>query len=115
MFSAPRAFGELMIAYGSTEPKVSIVIPVFNGAQYLRSAIDSALGQTYRNTEIIVVNDGSSDFGQTERVALSYGSRIRYFSKSNGGVASALNFGIQQMRGELFCWLSHDDLYLQEK
>lgn len=92
-------------------PKVSIIIPVYNGANYLAEAIDSALAQTYKNIEIIVVNDGSNDDGATEKIARSYGERIRYFSKENGGVSSALNYGINQMSGEWFSWLSHDDLY----
>ncbi|WP_341756961.1 MULTISPECIES: glycosyltransferase family 2 protein [unclassified Candidatus Tisiphia] len=96
-------------------PKVSIVIPVYNGANYMRQAIDSAVAQTYKNLEIIVVNDGSNDNGETERIALSYGDKIRYFSKANGGVASALNLAIREMTGEYFSWLSHDDLYTPEK
>ncbi len=96
-------------------PLVSIVIPVFNGSSYLQEAIESALDQTYPNIEVIVVNDGSSDGGATERIALSFGSRIRYFSKENGGVASALNAGIRLMSGEYFSWLSHDDVYYQCK
>jgi len=92
-------------------PRVSIIIPVYNGADFLSEAIDSALAQTYPNIEVVVVNDGSNDSGETERLAQSYGDRIRYFAKPNGGVASALNFGIEQMRGEYFSWLSHDDLY----
>jgi glycosyltransferase involved in cell wall biosynthesis len=96
-------------------PRVSIVIPVYNGADYLAEAIDSALAQTYPNIEIIVVNDGSRDDGATEKIALSYGNRIRYFSKENGGVASALNLAIGKMQGEYFSWLSHDDLYYPEK
>lgn len=97
------------------KPKVSIVIPVYNGSNYLREAIDSALAQTYENTEILVINDGSCDGGKTEAIALSFGDRIRYFSKPNGGVASALNFGISRIEGEYFSWLSHDDLYLPGK
>lgn len=96
-------------------PKVSIVIPVYNGANFMGEAIDSALNQTYKNCEIIVVNDGSNDNGATERVALSYGDKIRYFSKENGGVSTALNVGIRNMEGEYFSWLSHDDLYAPDK
>ena len=97
------------------EPLVSIVIPVYNGSNYLREAIDSALAQTYNNTEVIVINDGSNDDGSTERIALEYGDRIRYFFKPNGGVSSALNYGIQVMNGEYFSWLSHDDVYNSQK
>ena len=97
------------------KPLVSIVIPVYNGSDYLRECIDSALAQTYPHIEILVVNDGSTDGGATEEIALSYGDRIRYFRKENGGVSSALNLGIRHMNGEYFSWLSHDDLYVPEK
>ena len=96
-------------------PLVSIVIPVYNGANYLREAIDSALAQTWPHCEVLVVNDGSTDNGATESIALSYGERIRYFHKENGGVATALNLGIREMRGDFFSWLSHDDVYLPDK
>lgn len=96
-------------------PLVSIIIPVYNGSNYLKDAIDSALAQTYPNCEILVINDGSNDGGATERIALAYGDRIRYFSKQNGGVATAVNLGIKNMQGEYFAWLSHDDMYYPEK
>ena len=98
-----------------TQPLVSIIIPVYNGAEYMREAIDSALAQTYKNCEILVVNDGSCDEGKTDEIARSYGEKIRYFQKENGGVSTALNFGIANMRGEYFSWLSHDDSYAPEK
>ena len=94
-------------------PLVSIVIPVYNGSNYMREAIDSALSQTYDNIEVIVVNDGSTD--DTEAIALSYGDRIRYYAKENGGVASALNLAIREAKGEYISWLSHDDIYYLEK
>jgi glycosyltransferase involved in cell wall biosynthesis len=94
---------------------VSIVIPVYNGSDYLREAVNSALAQTYPDIEILVVNDGSDDGGTTEAIALSYGNGIRYFRKENAGVASALNLGIREMRGEYFSWLSHDDVYMPRK
>lgn len=96
-------------------PKVSIVIPVYNGSDYVSEAIDSALAQTYPNIEVLAINDGSNDQGRTEGILVSYGSRIRYINKPNGGVASALNVGIREMEGAYFSWLSHDDLYLPEK
>lgn len=97
------------------EPIVSIVIPVYNGSNYMKIAIDSALAQTYDKVEVVVVNDGSRDNGETDRIARSYGDRIRYFCKENGGVASALNTGIENMSGEWFSWLSHDDVYKPDK
>ena len=63
----------------------------------------------------MVINDGSSDDGATRDIALSYGDKIRYFEKENGGVSSALNFGIREMHGEYFSWLSHDDKYSPNK
>lgn len=96
-------------------PRFSIIIPVYNGSDYLGEAIDSALAQTYQSYEVIVVNDGSNDNGATKKIALSYGKKIRYFSKSNGGTASALNYAIKQMNGEYFVWLSHDDLFDKER
>lgn len=94
-------------------PLVSIIIPVYNGADYMREAIDSALAQTYKNIEVIVINDGSTD--NTEEIAKSYGDKIRYFSKENGGVASALNLAIKKSYGEYISWLSHDDVYYLDK
>lgn len=99
----------------TASPKVSIVIPVYNGSNFLGQAIDSALRQTYANIEVVVVNDGSTDDGKTEAVAKAYGDRISYYQKPNGGVASALNYGIEKMAGDYFSWLSHDDLYETNK
>lgn len=97
------------------KPLVSIVIPVYNGANYLNQAINSALAQTYENIEVLVINDGSNDEGATAAIAKVYGNRIRYFEKENGGVSTALNFGIDHMKGEYFSWLSHDDMYTPDK
>jgi glycosyltransferase involved in cell wall biosynthesis len=97
------------------QPLVSVVIPVYNGANYLASAIESALEQTYPNTEILVIDDGSRDDGATAAVAASFGARISYHRKENGGVSSALNRGLELMRGDYFAWLSHDDRFLREK
>ena len=97
------------------QPKVTIIIPVYNGSNFLQEAIDAALAQTYNNCEILVINDGSKDDGASERIALSYGDKIRYYAKENGGVSSALNFAFGKMSGEWFSWLSHDDLYYPQK
>lgn len=95
------------------KPLVSIIIPVYNGSNYIKKAIESALNQTYRNIEIIVINDGSQD--ETEYIAKSYGCKIKYYYKDNGGVASALNFGIREAKGDYISWLSHDDVYFENK
>ena len=98
-----------------SNPKVSIIIPVYKGKDFMREAIDSALAQTYKNIEIIVVNDGSDDNGVTKNIAESYGTKIRYFEKENGGVSTALNLAIDNMTGDYFSWLSHDDRYYPNK
>lgn len=94
-------------------PLVSIIIPVYNGEDYVKEAIDSALNQTYKNIEVIVVNDGSKD--NTEKICLKYKDRIKYYSKANGGVSTALNLAISKSNGEYISWLSHDDLYYPNK
>ena len=94
-------------------PLVSVIIPVYNGTNYLREAIDSVLAQTYTNYEIIVVDDGSTD--GTWEIVKSYGGRVRGIRKENGGVASALNCGIRVAQGSYIAWLSHDDIFLPEK
>ncbi len=96
-------------------PKVSIIIPVYNWANFLEQAINSALAQTYKNIEIIVVNDGSNDNGGTEKVALSFNDKIKYFYKENWWVSSSLNYWIKKSQGTFISWLSHDDLYHEDK
>src|SRR5271155_3815826 len=97
------------------KPRVSIIMPMYNGANYMRQAIDSALNQTWPSTEVIFVNDGLNDGGETDRIARSYGDRVRYVEKQTGGVASALNTGLEVMDGDVFCRLSHDDLHVPTK
>lgn len=97
------------------QPLVSIIIPVYNGGDYLRQAIDSALAQTYANFEIVVVNDGSTDGGRTERILESYGNSIRYVTQPNGGCSSALNRAVREAHGDFISWLSHDDLMAPAK
>lgn len=95
----------------NVNPLVTVVIPVYNGSNYMSEAIESALSQTYNNIEILVINDGSTDCGKTREIAQHFGQRLRYFEKENGGVATALNLGLEMMTGEFFSWLSHDDYF----
>lgn len=88
--------------------KVSIVIPVFNAEKYLKECIDSALNQTYKDIEIIAVDDGSTD--SSPEILKKYENKITTISKKNGGTASALNAGIKVMSGDWFKWLSADDV-----
>src|SRR5689334_15193361 len=90
-------------------PLASIIINNFNYARYLGEAVDSALGQTYPNVEVIVVDDGSTD--SSREVIERYGDRIRSVFKTNGGQPSAINAGFQVSRGELIANLDSDDLY----
>jgi glycosyltransferase involved in cell wall biosynthesis len=87
---------------------VSIIIPTHNREAYLVEAIDSALAQTYPNTEIIVVDDGSTD-GTRARVS-AYGDRIKYVFTANGGVAHARNVGMSVATGRYLTFLDSDDL-----
>ena len=98
------------------EPLISIVLPVYNGSNYLEKAINSVLNQSYKNYELIIINDGSDDEGKTEKIALQNSSeKIVYFKQENGGVSSALNRGIKISKGDYICWLSHDDEFLPDK
>lgn len=97
------------------KPKVSIIIPVYKGKKYMKEAIDSALAQTYENLEILVINDGSPDGGATDKIAKSYGDKIKYIYKDNGGVSTVLNLALKEMKGDYFSWLSHDDVYYPSK
>ena len=95
------------------QPKVSIIIPTYNRAHYLPEALDSALSQTYPNTEIIVVNDGSTD--DTEAVLVPYRKHIRYIKQVNAGCAGAKNTGIKAATGEFLTNLDDDDSIRPEK
>ncbi len=89
------------------EKLVSIVVNNYNYSQFLGEAIDSALSQTYLNTEVIVVDDGSTDNSQD--IIASYGKQIVSLLKPNGGQASALNAGFRVSRGEIVIFLDADD------
>jgi glycosyltransferase involved in cell wall biosynthesis len=91
----------------SDRPLVSIIIPCYKQAQYLAETIDSALAQTYSPLEILVVNDGSPD--HTEQVARSYGDKIVYIYRENGGLSAARNTAIARARGKYLKFLDSDD------
>jgi glycosyltransferase involved in cell wall biosynthesis len=88
----------------------SIIINNYNYGRFLKESIDSALNQTYPNTEVIVVDDGSTDNSRT--IIASYGDRIMPMLKKNGGQASAFNAGFLVSTGEVVCFLDSDDALL---
>lgn len=91
-------------------PQVSIIIPVYNSEKYLRTTIESLLNQTYKDFEIILVDDGSVDASGKLCDELSLTDRrIVVIHKENGGVSSARNVGIENARGELISFVDHDD------
>jgi glycosyltransferase involved in cell wall biosynthesis len=94
-------------------PLVSVIIPTYNRSNHILGTIESALGQTYKNIEIIVVDDGSID-GTSSRVK-AYGYRIRYVYQEHAGVSAARNKGIEEARGEFVAFLDSDDLWMPEK
>ena len=99
------------------EPLVSIIIPVYNKAAYVRETLDSALGQTYPNIEIVLVNDGSTDgsLAILEKYQIKYPDKIVLVNQKNGGVSKATNEGIQASKGAYIQFLDADDLLSPDK
>lgn len=96
-----------------TAALVSVVIPAYNAATFLRETVDSVLGQTYPRVECVVVDDGSTD--ETAEVVSGYGDRVRYVRQDNQGVSSARNNGIRRVSGSLVAFLDSDDIWLPRK
>ena len=94
-------------------PLVSVVIPTFNYGRFVASAIQSALDQTFRDFEIVVVDDGSTD--DTTEIVSRFGAAVRYIYQPNRGLSAARNRGIQAARGEWIGFLDADDLWLPTK
>lgn len=92
----------------SDSPLVTVIVPVFNGARYLAAALSSALAQTYRPLELVVVDDGSTD--ATREIALAYPD-VHYLYQPHAGLATALNTGLAAASGELLAFLDSDDLW----
>jgi glycosyltransferase involved in cell wall biosynthesis len=92
---------------------VSVVIPTYNSSLYLADALESVVGQTYKEFEIIVVDDGSTD--DTEEVVRGFPFPIIYLKVSNGGPAKARNIGMINSQGEFVSFLDADDLWLPRK
>lgn len=93
---------------------VSVIVPSYNSAVYIEETLDSIFAQTYRDYEVIVVNDGSPDTPKLERVLAQYQNRIAYIKQENRGPAGARNTGIRHARGEFLAFLDSDDIWLPE-
>jgi glycosyltransferase involved in cell wall biosynthesis len=101
-----------------TDLKVSVIIPVYNQREFIHETIDSVLAQTYRNMEIIVADDGSTD--GTVAIIQEYGVKhpdriIPVYSEKNTGIAANMNRGLRRHTGEFIAWLGGDDLMLPGK
>ncbi|WP_418359213.1 glycosyltransferase family 2 protein [Sphingobacterium detergens] len=93
--------------------KVSVIIPFYSEISWLEEAIDSVLEQTYKDFEVIVVNDGSPE--DDTKILQKYGDKINYFKTKNSGPAYARNFGIENSKGEYVAFLDSDDIWLPNK
>jgi glycosyltransferase involved in cell wall biosynthesis len=96
-----------------SEPKISVIIPAYNAAEFIRSTLESVLAQDYQNLEVIVINDGSKD--DTAKIVQSFGPPVQVVSTDNGGVARARNRGIQLAEGDFIAFLDADDLWEPDK
>ena len=96
-----------------SESIISVIIPSYNAAKYLPQAINSVLAQTYRQFEIIVIDDGSTD--DTQKVITEYSDSVIYIRQPNSGPSAARNKGIQISRGDYIAFLDADDLWVPNK
>lgn len=97
----------------TAEPLVSAIIATYNRADIVGEAIESILGQTYKNMEVLVVDDGSTD--GTHEALRRFGNRIRVVRQENAGPGAARNRGIEVARGELIAFLDSDDIWMPTK
>lgn len=94
-------------------PKVAVIIPVYNCAEYICQAIDSVLTQTFRDFELIVVDDGSTD--NTKELLMQYGNQLKYIYQENKDMTAARNTGIRSSDSEYIAFLDSDDAWLPNK
>jgi glycosyltransferase involved in cell wall biosynthesis len=93
--------------------RVSVIIPSYNHGHFVTFAVESALAQTYKDTEIVVVDDGSTD--NTREVLAPYMGRIKYIYQENRGLSAARNTGIRAASGDFIALLDADDMWVPEK
>lgn len=93
-----------------SKPTISVIVPVYNTEKYLRRCIDSILSQTFTDFELLLINDGSTDFsGEICDQYAAKDERVRVFHKKNGGVSLARNLGLDEARGEWIAFVDSDD------
>ncbi len=95
------------------KPRVSVIIPIYNGENYFAESIESVLNQTSQPYETIVIDDGSSD--DSAKIAQSYGDALNYYFQPNAGIAAARNLGVEKANGNLLAFLDGDDLWTKDK
>jgi glycosyltransferase involved in cell wall biosynthesis len=93
-------------------PLISVIIPAFNAAEFIGETLDSVFSQTFQDFEVIVINDGSSDTPELERVLQRFPSKLNYIKQENQGAAAARNAGLRAARGEFVAFLDADDTWL---
>lgn len=94
---------------------ISVIVPVYNTEKYLRKCIESILSQSYKNIELLLINDGSTDSSaEICRKYLDKDKRCYYFEKENGGLSDARNYGIERAKGEYITFVDSDDFFLEE-
>lgn len=91
-------------------PKISVVTPSFNQAQFIRATIDSVLSQNYPNLEYLVMDGGSTD--GTVEILKSYGKKLKWISEKDQGQTDAINKGLRRLTGDILAYLNSDDIYL---
>jgi glycosyltransferase involved in cell wall biosynthesis len=96
-----------------SDPRVSVIIPAFNGEKYIGETIQSILAQTHRPLEVLVVDDGSTD--RTAEIVQRFGEPVRYIRQENAGTAAARNRAVAESRGEFIALLDQDDLWVPHK
>ena len=99
----------------NSAPLVSIILPVFNGEKYLEESIQSILNQTYKNLELIIIDDGSTDSTLILAQSFLRDSRVSVLTQENQGISAALNRGIEFSRGEYIGRQDHDDISVAER
>lgn len=92
-------------------PKISVIVPVFNTEKYLQKCLESIVNQTYKDFEVIIVNDGSTDNSQKiiDEYIKEYPAKVKCINKENGGLSSARNCGIDNVTGDYIVFVDSDD------